>query len=405
MAITIKSSAQSPAPVFNAIPFVVSSTNSGQTNFKFVCDVYVSGVTGYSRLLLNADPTTGYAAFLVNNILRSQVSSDFDYTSGVSVLPFKKNTHSYVAYECKFGEQYGASGSIVTYPNLTVTGTELAFNGSLDPITWNSYTSAAYTISSTSSKFLDNDYGAKTFRLTDRGWLNYYCATSGNDKSLIVKTYNFSGALTMTASITNNYNVKSSSDDKFIRVGVAPVDINISSPNLINSAVLYYTIWLADSGATQTSETRTFFVNQDATNSEEYIVAFKNDFGGMDTLAFYRKSKRTSSITRKTYQKNVGGLSGSTWSYNNYDAGEITMDTKIQDSYLLNSNWITNNQAKWLKQLVTSPEVYVYDPDILTWVRCNVTDSNYEVKKSDNDKQFNLVLNLKKSQISYRQNQ
>jgi hypothetical protein len=81
------------------------------------------------------------------------------------------------------------------------------------------------------------------------------------------------------------------------------------------------------------------------------------------------------------------------------------MDTQISDKYLLNSDWITDNTAKWLKQLFTSPEVYLYDPMLAIHVRVNVKASAYESKKIDNEKMFNITIELEASQQSYRQQQ
>jgi hypothetical protein len=88
---------QSPAPVFNPMPFVVESPNNVNANYKYICDIYISGVTGFTRLLINADPIAGVGAFLVNQVLRSRVTSDFETGTGTTVNPFM---------ECENGSCY-----------------------------------------------------------------------------------------------------------------------------------------------------------------------------------------------------------------------------------------------------------------------------------------------------------
>ena len=415
MAYSFVAAYQSPAPVFNPMPFVVTSTDNTQPNFKYVCDVYVSGVTGYTRLLLNSDPTTGAAAFLVNQILRSRVTSDFDVTTTTVTNPFKQCTNGHVIYELKFGQQYGASGSIVTYPNILVTGTLYGFNGSLDSQDWLNYIGSTYNILLSTRKFFQKDKSFANFpiRITDQAWLYYFCDTTNKDALLKIVTYDgLSITPLQTITLTNQYTNKTTYK-LFQRASVGPVDLNLVDPTLIvtgtqpfiTSSVAYYTINLTNNIGTQSSEMMTYYIDKTCTNSEEFPVYFKNNYGGFDTYSFYKKSKRIAEISRKTYQKNVGSLIGTKWNYLTTDTGEVTMDTQISDKYLLNSDWITDNTAKWLKQLFTSPEVYLYDPMLTIYVRVNVKATAYESKKIDNEKMFNLTLELEASQQSYRQQQ
>ena len=375
--------------------------------------MYVSGVTGYTRLLLNSDPTTGAAAFLVNQILRSRVTSDFDVTTTTVTNPFKQCSNGHVIYELKFGQQYGASGSIVTYPNILVTGTLYGFNGSLDSQDWLNYIGSTYNILLSTRKFFQKDKSFANFpiRITDQAWLYYFCDTTNKDALLEISTFN-GASLLQSITLTNQYTNKSTYK-LFQRASVGPVDLNLVDATLIvtgtqpfiTSSVTHYTMKLTNNIGTASSETMTYYIDKTCTNSEEFPVYFKNNYGGFDTYSFYKKSKRIAEISRKTYQKNVGSLIGSKWNYLTTDTGEVTMDTQISDKYLLNSDWITDNTAKWLKQLFTSPEVYLYDPMLAIYVRVNVKASAYESKKIDNEKMFNLTLELEASQQSYRQQQ
>jgi hypothetical protein len=408
---------QSPAPVFNPMPFVVESPNNVNANYKYICDIYISGVTGFTRLLINADPIAGVGAFLVNEVLRSRVTSDFETGTGTTVNPFMECENGFVKYELKFGEQYGASGSIVNYTDILVTGTLYGFNGSLDSQDWLNYLGFTYTMLNSSRKFLHKDkiYSKLPIRITDQSWLYYYADTTNRDAFLKVVTYDGASVTPLqTITLTNQFANKTTYNF-FQRASVGPVDLNLVDISLIasgtqpfiTSSVAYYTVCLTNAIGTQTSELVTYYIDSTCTNSEEFPVHFKNNYGGFDTYSFYKKSKRIAEISRKTYQKNVGGLNTTTkdWTYLSTDAGEVTMDTQISDKYLLNSDWITDNTAKWLKQLFTSPEVYLYDPMLAIYVRVNVKASAYESKKVDNQKMFNLTLELEASQQSYRQQQ
>lgn len=414
--ISLLSAGQSSAPVFNPIPFVVSSTNSASANFKFVCDVYVSGVTGFTRLLLSPNPTSGTAAFLVNEVLRSRVTSDFETATGTTVNPFMECDNSHVLYELKFGEQFGATGSIVTYANLLISSTQRAYNGSLDTQDWLNYSGTDYILLNSTRKFLQKDKNFNNYpiRITDQAWLHYACTTSNTDKFLQISTYDATNTLIQNIVLINQYTNKSTFK-LFQRASVGPVDLNLVDASFINtgtqpfitSSVKYYTINIANVGGVQTSEMMTYFIDKECTNSEEFRLYFKNNYGGFDTFSFYKKSKRIADIKRKMYQKNVGGLNTTTnqWEYLSTDAGEVVMDTQISNKYILNSDWIGNDIAKWLKQLATSPEVYIFDPDLAVHIRVNIKATSYETKKIDNEKMFSMTLEVEASQQSYRQQQ
>ena len=68
---------------------------------------------------------------------------------------------------------------------------------------------------------------------------------------------------------------------------------------------------------------------------------------------------------------------------------------------VLNSNWITETESAWLEELLTSPITYMETTEGIEVV--NVTDSNYEVRKTVNDKLFNLQITIEKTYLKNRQ--
>jgi hypothetical protein len=66
----------------------------------------------------------------------------------------------------------------------------------------------------------------------------------------------------------------------------------------------------------------------------------------------------------------------------------------------LNSNFITEEEAQWLKQLINSPRVWMFDTQLIP---INVRTSEYEQKYHINDKVFNLTLEVEHSFIDKAQ--
>ena len=90
-----------------------------------------------------------------------------------------------------------------------------------------------------------------------------------------------------------------------------------------------------------------------------------------------------------------------TYTYDIKDRSATIFDTQIKTILTLNSNWITDAEAGWLEQLLTSPDVYIEVGTQLQAV--NITDSSYTQKKTVNDQLFNLTVTIEKSFIKYRQ--
>ncbi len=76
MAITINSSPDIYSSVHAPLWFVLSSTNTGQTNFKYVCDIYVGGNL-VTRLKSFPQPTSTKGIFNVAPVIRNYWASYF----------------------------------------------------------------------------------------------------------------------------------------------------------------------------------------------------------------------------------------------------------------------------------------------------------------------------------------
>ena len=116
MAITIQQQPDLYTPVYNPMRFVIQSSNNASANFKYVVDLYVSGVTGRVwRGLYNANSLYGNAAADISRVLESYITYDLDS----SLYGFQTCPNSVKAYELKIGEQYGASSGITNYSATT----------------------------------------------------------------------------------------------------------------------------------------------------------------------------------------------------------------------------------------------------------------------------------------------
>lgn len=410
MAITVQSQPQLYTPVYNPMRFVLSSTNTAQANFKYVADVYVSGVVGrVERLLYSADPTYGTAAVDVSRVIeyyinyRSETSTDFDST----VFGFKQCENSLKGYEVKFGEQYGPSSGVVTYPNLAVTGLKYAWNGVLSPNTFRTFNYSLYTVNGGAAILSSQPDNLYFHESSNRAWQYMINDTSGSCYFAKVVTYDSNNVVLGTYRIENPYQASSAIADKLVRVGVGYHDLNNTTlysgvQPVMTSSVNKYTVVMTNFAGTETTNPYTYTLECTWHSTSPTGLHFLNPLGGFDTFNFRMQRTKHSDVKRSTMNKNLGNLTATTWSYNSYDRGVTVFNTEIGDRWKLESDWIGDAQSLWLQQLIESPEVFYYDGSVMQPV--TIKNTTYEVKTIKNmEKLFNLSVEIEFSNKRWTQ--
>lgn len=400
MAITVQSQPQLYTPVYNPMRFVLSSNNTAQTNFKYVADVYVSGVVGrVFRGLYDADPTYGSAGVDVSRILESYISSDLSYTT----FDFQQCTNSLKGYEVRFGEQYGPSSGIVTYPNLTVTGLKYTWNGVLSPLQFipSTFNYTLYTSAGGSASLTTKPNDLYYNNANESEWIYFINDSSGVVYYADFNVFDASGNNLSHFKIQNAYQASTAIADKLLRVGVGPRDVLSSTVALLSGSGLltgatgasYYTVTLTDFFGTSTSETYTYNLECSSRHGNPVRIYFLNRLGGYDVFNFQLMRSLGSDVTRDTMQKNLGSLTATSWSYTQQDRGETIYSTSISDTIKVNSDWIDDAQSSWLQQLVESPDVYMLESGQLTPVV--IKNTRYDRKTIKNERLFNLEIEFK----------
>lgn len=216
MALTIQQQPDIWTPAYNPMVFVLDSNNNAQPNFRYVADIYVSGSTGRQlRMLASASPTLSQGVFDVSPIISTFLGELEDSINGFNINKttngFGLAASSMVAYEVKFGEQYGATLAITTYPDITVTGTKYTFNGCYDTATWSGYDfttfdGTAISVESTGLT-LNRLPVTSTYQLTgyiDR-YIHYITNAAAKVSRAVITTFDQNGSQIATGTITNPY--------------------------------------------------------------------------------------------------------------------------------------------------------------------------------------------------------
>ena len=381
-------------PANNDMFYTLSSTNTAQANFRYIADIYINGASTYNRIEVVAHPTYSSGVVDISGIVQSYLTSNPEDNT----TTFKQCGNHICSYVVQFGEQYGASSGVTTYPNIT-SKTAYAYNGVFNPIDYLSYNDANYKLGNTSSKFLTDNPRIEV-TATDKLNIGFLNNTTNEGKYLEISSFEPDGSFADTVIILNPYNTISANADRSIDLNVGFGWLNSlvtadfvsgPAPFLLNPGS--YTIRMLDSANVASSETLTIYLVDQCTKGTPVRFKFMNNYGHYDYFTFLGAIKKNTDIKKNLYKSDNNKWSTSGYLGNARNRGTTQFETVLNDTINVQSDWITEAQSVWLEQLVSSPDVYVYEGSNL--VAVNIVDTNYQTKYVSNDQLFNLSLSFR----------
>lgn len=193
---------------------------------------------------------------------------------------------------------------------------------------------------------------------------------SDNVERVEIEIYDLNGSLLDTI-FYSNPDIGSTDrhkQTKVFGVGTQNIDDYLTStmqPPINWSGVSYYTVRLFDttsSYATERSETLRFEIDCES-RYKNHRVAFINRLGEFDYFNFKQGYNRTQTSELRTFRRRVGSVVSNVWNYSNKERGLTVLNSYAEETLLLKSDWLTKEQSIWLKELMTSKEVYIFNDD------------------------------------------
>jgi hypothetical protein len=173
--------------------------------------------------------------------------------------------------------------------------------------------------------------------------------------------------------------------------------LNAGAQPIIDSNITSYTIRTLDTGIPNgsSSETKTFKIVSNCTAYTKYRLHFLNRLGGFDSFSFIKGSQIVDTINKQMYKKPKGTLTGSSFGYDISDRLTTQYQTEVKTAYQINSDWITDEESEWLRELLSSPIIFwEKDGELLA---VNITDVQYQSKKAVTDMTFHLTVTFETS--------
>ena len=418
MAITLQQQPTTPNGAFADLLYVATSTNQNQPQFQFVAKVSVTGSTDIITLKQQPNPS-GKAVFNMGSIITTLAGKTIVTT---------------------FGEEYGTSTSSSVSIVNTITGSPLYIIPKVvepDSGYWNfqssSYYQAVYTSdggvtysyqhtlsdSPVTKSIRDNEY--ETISLINGNFANTISASfyAQDIFEVQIKVYNSSSALIQSQSFYNSVsngggpsttpnsqywsNAYSDQTDKtrLLTIGVGPQNIDDWTTPL-SSSWSYYTVKVlgqADDGFENDNGIFAFRRYEKQTPECGYVgtrFAFINEFGVWDYYTFPFADTITDSMNRSEYTQTFVDYSTTSngVTYNESRRGARVFNQDYTQNRVAESDFLTQSEVDWLRQLVESPEVFIQSNT--KFLPVVITDSNFTFKTNPRtQKLYRLTLSYK----------
>jgi hypothetical protein len=362
MAITIISNFTSGKyyPSSNSINCTINSNNSGNCNFRYICDIYINGTKVFSDKIF-PDPSTGHGFFQCSRVIQDYIQTSLPYspyTSLVNLAGGASAPSSILSVSCKFGEEYDTSvacdGTVYQFTNLSTSNTFYVFEGVVDYEDYPTYTYTDYLIGTQSGtkKFLTNSPREAEVTYNDSYFLDFLSnATITGSYSLAIIATTNTGTYSATTTLS------SLSVRRRYRLAVGPYDINkLNASPIINQKTNKYEVWLNYNGI-QVSEKFTFNVKPPKTFQTR--LAFTGLLGGIETFTFFHRNNKRFDVQRSSYEKNLETNISNVWKYRVGDRGTTTYKINAKETHSV-STYCNRDISEWLYEMWLSPDVWTF---------------------------------------------
>lgn len=383
MAITVNNTPGAFQSFHEDMWYVVSSTNTAQTSFKYVFDVYVNSVL-VARIKSFPQPNTDKGLFNVAPIIRNYWESYFQPATSQTAFNHT-GSGNMVSFTIQFGEDY--AGTI--YTNLTSS----AGTG------YNYYPNISEGKGAFDGTWFENGYAGVNL-LTKRDLTQLQTNQSGN--RLFISMNNFTSGVVYDWKLNvTRSNGNDTTGGTFVDVsGIAVIDIspvainNYLGGTFISSATDSYVVGFEELGVgTQAEVTVTKICQPRHTHIP---LHFLNSLGGYDTMIFTLVNRESRNIERKSFEQIDWQYRSNDmfrWNqYNVFNGGSVQFNTQHTITYKLTSDWLSLTDYTWLRDLIASPEVYMENNG--TFIPIKISTSQWTQKKRYIDKVYNLELDI-----------
>lgn len=377
--ITINTNPSGNSSVQDALWHVVTTDVTGQTDFKFVFDIFINGEQKV-RVKQYPEPGTLKGYFDAGTIVRNEFTYEW-FVPTESPYGSQPDASGQMAltYQLRVGEDYSG----ITTLNMA-SGNTKVFNYA-PPL----FKRRIINIGDKLNKWLTNRPLVINAKLGDNIFIPFHT----NDTTLRIQCSTYDSSNTLIA--TESDATTQSCQDGFIQSNIGSNAIMNELPITINSAVKYYTVNFEGFDSVRVN-----LICQPKYNT--IPLHFVNRWGMYDTLLFDLVSRLSMDVERKGFEKRDYRFSGNNVTYYDnfmYHEGKINHLNKAAFTYRLTADALTDAEWEWAAELIYSPKILMEIDGY--YYPVTIKNTNYEFSKWINNKLRPLELDVNVNQDRY----
>jgi hypothetical protein len=369
---------------------IAHSTLSGQTDFKYVFDIY-NGATQLIRAKVFPEPTNGRGYFNAAKVVGNEMTFAWftPTASGMAMALYQPNVSGEIAvtYSVRVGEELTGTTTL----NLA-SGSVTAFNYVPGLFNRRQVTTASFA-----QKFLTNRPRYAKAKLGEKILIPF--KGTGSHR-MFINTYNYSNALIANTEVTATTNITTG----YLQMDIGSAAVNSAAgSSIVTDAVKYYDVYLQKSSVN--TETFRVFVDCDPRYTTVNLY-FVNQYGMYDTARFGLASRLNMNVERKQFERrdySLGTTSVDYYNANNvYRESVVNFGSKSEWQYKLTMDFPTDAEYQWLAELINTPQVYAeIDGDFYP---VSIVETNYEYSKYQNNKlkAFEVTINMNQKRYGFQ---
>ena len=375
MSVTIITTPDKITKAANPALWVVSGSNNAQANYRYVADV--SGTTLLGRLKCDKLPNN-QGFFDVRKLARTLVVP----TKPKVGFQFE-DANVLRLYNVGMREEFGTPPTIASGATNASGLVQYGYDRPQD-----TYTSSAYYTEVASSKGMRalTERTTRRIRLNENDYLSVMFPGLGITPDVLCKvTY---PVRTFTFKLPLDPNTLSAI------VNVGPRGLNAIPSGVtsdgqpgsfgFNSVVNSYTISF-DETVTNQGWTNYIYTLETCQRFVPVRVLWRNKLGGIDAYEFSMKNRFVSDVERQTFRQNTDA-------FGVVDLAQV-WQAEFEQTWRLESDWLTQPDSSYLAELIQSPEVYI---DVKTaLIPAVVQTTQYEFFQKPQDKLVRLSVQVK----------
>lgn len=418
MTLTAKTVPPEFNPVYNRIEYCYDSDQTAQPNFKYVFKVYVD-VTLIATFKVPPEPnisdlgvqdvSRSLAAYIEEMISQYNSTASFAYALDLPIRKFRVDVL----------EQWDVAGVPTENEESLVTGSDkYVWSGVFDHHDWIHQINLGtpyydWLIDALNqASWLTPNQDNNIVSINDLGWHYILIKNTAQVDYVEIKTYDSAGSLIQTVQLANGLTM-SVPAARMLSVATAPQSLNnyvgafaAGSAPIITSSVATYTVQIFETTPTAVTDLLSFTIDESC-RYDTYRIHFLNKLGGFDSYNFRARSQESTEFQRKSYTRAENHFTGTgELSYQHENDGTTDYYIKSRDKIKLRSEYLTEAEKNWLKELQGSPLIFLefIDPSGTNNFKPVKMLTNRWVKNTTSiDKLFKLELDIDLAHENFRQ--